>query len=104
MKQVAFKMKIKAGYAEEYQRRHDAIWPKLQAVLTAAGIYDYAIYLDEPTLTLFAVQKLKPDNTASDLPQHPVVREWWDYMADIMEVNFDNSPVVADLREVFYLA
>ncbi|MDE6485267.1 MAG: L-rhamnose mutarotase, partial [Duncaniella sp.] len=28
---------------------------------------------------------------------------WWDYMADIMEVNPDNSPVTHPIREVFHL-
>ena len=30
-------------------------------------------------------------------------RKWWDYMADIMEVNPDNSPVSKDLKVVFHL-
>lgn len=30
-------------------------------------------------------------------------RKWWDYMADIMETNPDNSPVAVDLQNVFHL-
>ena len=30
-------------------------------------------------------------------------RQWWDYMADIMETNPDNSPVTEDLQLVFHL-
>jgi len=30
-------------------------------------------------------------------------RKWWDYMADIMETNPDNSPVSKDLKLVFHL-
>jgi len=30
------------------------------------------------------------------------MRKWWDYMADIMEVNADNSPVVQPLERVFH--
>ena len=30
-------------------------------------------------------------------------RKWWDFMADIMETNPDNSPVSVDLHEVFHL-
>lgn len=29
--------------------------------------------------------------------------QWWDFMADIMETNQDNSPVCTDLHEVFHL-
>ena len=30
-------------------------------------------------------------------------RKWWDFMADIMETNPDNSPVSIDLKPVFHL-
>ena len=55
MEKVAFKMKLKPGYVEEYRARHDAIWPKLVDLLRVSGIRDYSIYLDEETLTLFGV-------------------------------------------------
>jgi L-rhamnose mutarotase len=103
MRRHAFKMKLKPGCEQEYQRRHDQIWPELARALSAAGISDYSIFLDEATLTLFAVQKLADGNTAANLPQHPVVRKWWDYMADLMETHPDHSPVCSDLKGVFHL-
>lgn len=99
----AFKMKLKPGVASEYRKRHDEIWPELAKELRAAGVSDYSIFLDEETLTLFAVQKLSDTNTASALPQSPVVRKWWNYMAPLMEVHPDDAPVCVDLKEVFYL-
>ena len=102
MKRNAFKMKLKPGFEAEYRKRHDEIWPELSKELTDAGVSDYSIFLDEETLTLFAVQKLADDHTADALPSHPIVRKWWDFMADIMEVNPDNSPVCKPLVEVFH--
>jgi L-rhamnose mutarotase len=103
MKRVAFKMKLKPGNEAEYRRRHDALWPELAQVLSVAGIRDYSIFLDEETLTLFALQKQTDDSTAADLPNHPIVKQWWAHMAPLMEVNVDNSPVASPLREVFHL-
>ncbi|HEX4350861.1 MAG TPA: L-rhamnose mutarotase, partial [Verrucomicrobiae bacterium] len=68
MQRHAFKMKLKPGTVAEYKKRHDAIWPELVAELKAAGVSDYSIFLDEETLTLFAVQKLSDRNTAAQLP------------------------------------
>lgn len=96
-------MKLKPGTAEEYKRRHDAIWPELRAELRSAGISDYSIFLDEETLTLFAVQKLADGNTAGKLPQSPIVRRWWDSMAPLMEVAPDHAPVSVPLKELFHL-
>jgi L-rhamnose mutarotase len=102
MKRNAFKMKLKPGFEAEYQKRHDEIWPELAALLTESGVSDYSIFLDEETLSLFAVQKLADGHTADLLPSHPIVRKWWDHMAEIMEVNPDNSPVCIPLKEVFH--
>ena len=100
----AFTMKLKPGVVEEYKKRHDEIWPELSKEISAAGVSDYAIFLDEATLTLFAVQKLTENNTASKLPQTEIVKKWWAYMAPLMVTNPDNSPMVNPLTELFYLA
>tara|TARA_R110000868_G_scaffold107780_2_gene294767 strand:- start:25590 stop:25883 length:294 start_codon:yes stop_codon:yes gene_type:complete len=96
-------MKLKSGFELEYKKRHDEIWPELSSLLTASGISDYSIYLDEETLTLFAFQKLDDDFDTSLLPNHSIIKKWWAYMADIMETNEDNSPVENPLTEVFHL-
>jgi L-rhamnose mutarotase len=102
MKRIGFKMMLRPGSREEYRRRHDMIWPELHALLKAHGVSDYVIYLDEETHILFASQKVDEEATG-DLTQHPVMRRWWAYMADIMETNDDLSPVVVPLEEVFYM-
>src|SRR5471030_1042990 len=101
MQRNAFKMQLKPGVAAEYKKRHDEIWPELSREIRAAGISDYSIFLDEETLTLFAVQKLAEKNSAAELPNSPIVRKWWDSMAPLMEVNPDNSPIAKPLKEVF---
>ncbi|MBM1105789.1 L-rhamnose mutarotase [Aurantibacter crassamenti] len=103
MKTNAFKMKLKPGFEEEYKKRHDEIWPELAALLSASGISDYSIFLDQETSILFAVQKLADNFDTSALPNHPIVKKWWAYMADIMEVNDDNSPLEKALLPVFHL-
>lgn len=99
----AFKMKLKPGLKEEYKKRHDEIWPELSEALTDAGIKDYSIFLDEETNILFAVQKLEDDFDGDTLRELPVMRKWWDYMKDLMEVNPDNSPLEQSLEEVFHM-
>ena len=99
----AFKMKLKKGFEEEYKKRHDNIWPELSILLSETGIQDYSIFLDEENLTLFAVQKISEDFDHNHLPNHPIVKKWWAYMADIMETNDDNSPIAKPLKKVFHL-
>ena len=102
MEEIAFTMKLKPGVEAEYQRRHDEIWPELTAALQAAGVRDYSIYLACSSGTLFAIQKRLPGHTIEALPELPVMRRWWAYMADLMETNPDNSPVTGPLTRVFH--
>jgi L-rhamnose mutarotase len=102
MEIVAFRMQLKPGNADEYRRRHDALWPDLAQALRAAGIHDYSIFLDEQTLHLFAVMKLRPGHRVADLPLQPVMRRWWDYMADIMLTEPDKSPRQWPLEPMFH--
>jgi L-rhamnose mutarotase len=101
MQEIAFTMKLKKGFEQEYKKRHDEIWEELSSTLYEAGIRDYAIYLDENTGTLFAVQRRIEGHTTDSLPELPIMKKWWAFMADIMEVNLDNSPVVVPLTCVF---
>lgn len=100
----AFRMRLKPGSVDEYRRRHDQIWPELAEAIRAAGIFDYSIFFDEETLALFAVLKLSDDNRRDALPDQPVMRRWWEHMADLMEVHPDNRPVEVPLAPMFHLA
>ena len=104
MKRSAFKMQLKPGCREEYKKRHDEIWPDLEQLIRESGVYDYAIFLDQETNTLFASQKQSGEASSQDLGSNPIVRRWWAYMADIMETNPDQSPVSVPLEEVFYMS
>ena len=103
MKREAFKMYLKPGCEEEYERRHAAIWPELKQLLSESGVYDYSIFWDRDTNILFACQKVRGEGGSQDLGHTAIVQKWWDYMADIMETNPDNSPVSIDLVPVFHL-
>lgn len=103
MKRVAFKMKLKHGFQAEYKRRHDLLWPELEAMIKSQGISDYSIFHDDETDILFAVQKVEGEASSQDLGGLEIVKKWWAYMADIMETNPDDSPVTIPLQEVFHL-
>ena len=103
MQRHAFKMFLNPGCADEYRRRHDALWPELARLLKEAGASNYSIHLDSETNVLFAYLERTEGHTLDLLPVHPLMRLWWDHMKDIMRANPDGSPVAVDLEEMFYL-
>ena len=77
--------------------RNSMLFLKKQVSLTIL------FFLDETTNSLFGVLKAEDPKLLDNLPAHPVMQRWWEYMGDIMESNPDHSPVQVPLKEVFYL-
>ena len=72
-------------------------------LLKEAGISDYSIHLDPETNILFGVLWRKEDHAMEALPQHPVMRRWWEHMRDIMETKPDGEPVATPLPTMFHM-
>lgn len=98
-----FRMRLNDGMADEYKRRHDAIWPELVDLLHAAGVSDYSIHLDDETGLLIGVLIRETDHSMDALPDHPVMQKWWAHMGDIMDTNADQSPVAVPLTPLFHM-
>lgn len=104
MRRFAFKMRLKVGYEDEYEKRHAAIWPELVDMIHEQGVANYSIYWDKDTNILFGYQECNGNGSSQDNSDtDPITQKWWDMMADIMETNPDNSPITTPLREVFHL-
>ncbi|MRL68751.1 L-rhamnose mutarotase [Brevundimonas sp. SPF441] len=97
-------MQLKPGAVAEYKARHDAIWPQLAELLKNSGVSDYSIFLDEETLSLFAVLRRAENHTLDDLPNHPLMRKWWTHMAPLMEVEPGDKPREWSLQLMFHQA
>ena len=104
MKRFAFKMYLKPGLEAEYERRHAQLWPELKQKISESGVRNYSIFWDKDTNILFGYQEVDGNANSQDVEAaDEITLRWWDFMADIMEVNPDNSPVTEPLKEVFHL-
>ena len=98
----AFIMTVHPGQQEEYERRHDEIWPELEDLFKAHGVRSHSIYLQEGTSQLFAYLEYESKEQMASLSARPEVQRWWKFMAEIMPANEDNSPESVPLREVYH--
>lgn len=98
-----FKMRVYHNCHEEYERRHNLLWPEMKEMIHNYGGRNYTIFLDKDTDTLFGYLEVEDEELWAKSANDPVCRKWWDYMADVMDTNDDNSPVSIDLKEVFHL-
>ncbi|WP_315110681.1 L-rhamnose mutarotase [Clostridium intestinale] len=103
MSRKSVKMKVFSGFHNEYKKRHDEIWHEMIDMLHEHGAKNYSIFLDSETNSLFAYLEIEDEERWSKTAETEICQKWWTYMKDIMETNEDNSPVSADLVEVFHL-
>jgi L-rhamnose mutarotase len=99
----AFVMRVNPDRHDEYEKRHNPIWPELEAALKDHGVHNYSIFLDPDHSTLFAYAEIEDEERWNAIAQTDVCQKWWAHMGDIMPSNPDNSPVSKDLKEVFHI-
>ncbi len=88
LKPYAWVLYVRPGYEQEYQKRHDELWPEMCAELDAAGIKTYHIF--RYGLTLFGYfETADLAATQAYLAQSETNAKWSDYMAPIMQVDID---------------
>lgn len=103
MTRKGFKMFLYPGMAKEYERRHNELWPEMKEMIQEYGGSNYSIYLDEETNVLYGYLEVVDEELWAKSADTAINQKWWDFMADIMETNEDNSPVCVDLTPVFHL-
>ena len=104
MPRYAFRLRIRAGAEEEYDRAHQQVWPALLAKIKEAGISKYSIFRRGRDLFLF--MHVEDFDRAWDLlDKDPVNQRWQKEMGRLFEPLPDLEPGerFAMMREVFYL-
>ena len=96
-------MKLLPGMAEEYERRHAEIWPEMLEAIRRGGGTNYTIFHDPETDLLFEYIEIEDEEKWAARGGGEVTRKWWDYMADVMETNPDNSPKWRAINNVFHM-
>lgn len=99
----AYVMSVNPDCHQEYEKRHNPIWPELEATLTSHGVLSYSIFLHPETSQLFAYVELASEEQWDAIASTEICRKWWRHMKEIMPTNDDNSPVSKELPEVFHI-
>jgi L-rhamnose mutarotase len=101
MLRKAFLMMLKPGSRDEYERRHNPIWPELQQILKQHGVHNYSIFLSDERL--FAYVEIESEHLWQRIASTEVCQRWWAHMKDLMLTNEDNSPLSVELKELFHI-
>jgi L-rhamnose mutarotase len=99
----AFRMQVHPAHVAEYERRHNPIWPELEAVLKAHGVHRYFIFIDDATADLFAFAEIESEERWQAIARTEVCQRWWQSMQALMPSHADGSPESRGLRQLFEL-
>ena len=102
MERVFFKMKLKPGYEEQYDKNHAAVWPSVLEAIERSGVKAYSIFRDG--LDLYAhVEAADFDRSMAALnaePEHTRWAEKWAYMfepAPNPTADREGAPVIPEV-------
>lgn len=99
----AFVMTVFPNMHEEYEKRHNEIWPEMVEELRNHGGKNYSIFLDKETNQLFGYIEIEDEDKWNKMATTEINQKWWKFMEPVMQTNQDSSPVSKELKEVFHM-
>jgi len=104
MPRVAFRLRLRPGVIEEYERAHQNVWPELLAKLKKVGVSDYSVFRRD--LDLFLVMKVDDFERAwGILDKDPTNLRWQKEMGHLFDpiTNLKPGERFPMMKEVFHL-
>jgi L-rhamnose mutarotase len=100
---ICFSLEMPGENVAEYRRRHDDLWPALGEAIRAQGGHNYSIFALPDVDRVVGYLEVDDIDVWNSASTSEITQAWWNYMADIMPTNADNSPIQAPAFEVFHL-
>jgi L-rhamnose mutarotase len=106
MKRVCFLLKVRQDRLAEYRERHAAVWPEMQAALTATGWRNYSLFLRDDGLLVGYLETEDFAQARAAMDRTEVNARWQKEMAGFFEELDGGAPDAAmvPLSEVFHLS
>lgn len=103
MQRTCFLMEIIPGREEEYQRRHDAIWPELVDALRNAGVRNYSIFRRGTTVIAYA--ECHPDAATAfgKVGETDVNARWAEWFTDVLAQHTGPDGELIQATEVWHM-
>lgn len=102
VERYCFVMRLTPGAEEEYERRHDEIWPELVGVLHHSGVRNYTLFRNGTDVVGYA--ECHPDAATAwaAVASTEVNERWQVWLADLIAWRSDEAGI-GFYREVWHL-
>lgn len=99
MEYVSFVLRIDPQHEAEYYKRHEQVYPELEAAFAETGIHRYHIYYHEGTLFAFMIVD-DYKRAMAFLDTHPANLKWQAYMSDLL-LPWENGEKAKNIHEAY---
>lgn len=103
MQRVCFLMELIPGREEEYQRRHDEIWPELVAELHSAGVRNYTLFRRGTTVIGYAECHPDAPTAFGKVASTEVDARWSQWFSDVLVQGPEGGLGRVEATEVWHL-
>jgi L-rhamnose mutarotase len=103
MERFCFTFRLRPGMADEYQRRHDEIWPELVDALRAAGIANYTLFRRDDQVIAYCECDPDAETAFGRVGATDVNRRWSEWFEDTIETLTDADGNLFQAHEVWHL-
>lgn len=103
MERLHFTLQIKDGRLDEYERRHEEVWPDLVRDLNAAGWSNYTLF--RRGLAVHGYAECEPDVATAQaaMAASEANARWQAWFGDVLESTGDDDPVTGLAPEVWHM-
>lgn len=101
MQRTCFTFELVPGQEEEYERRHQAVWPELVAELSAAGVANYTIFRRGGLVIAYAECEPDAETAFGRVAETDVNKRWNDWFSGVI-VNLPGEGLAA-VPQVWHL-
>jgi L-rhamnose mutarotase len=102
MERTCFTFRLREGAEEEYERRHQDVWPELLRVLSESGVRNYTLFRRGRGIVAYC--ECHPDAATAfgAVGRTEVNTKWANWFADLIEDLTDENGQLNYAREVWH--
>ena len=103
MERLLFAMKLKEGREEEYEQRHEEVWPELLGDLWSAGWRNYSLF--RRGSEVFGYAECHPDvaSAMKGMNASAANARWATWFTEVIEVLTDETGELRRATEVWHM-
>ena len=103
MEKIAFTMRLAPGRADEYQRRHDEIWPELVELIQDSGLKNYTLFRRGTQIIAYVECHPDKDTAFANIAGAEVNARWSKWFEEIIVSLADEDGNLYEAAEVWHL-